>query len=94
MRYHVLALPKHANLLRRIGLGSLLVLVRFCYCALEYCTNGANDAGAAVNLLGLVLGVQRGLPFQLGAVIEVCKSVRHLDDWLRRLRLRKDGLEV
>jgi hypothetical protein len=51
------------------------------------CTDGANDAGTAVDLLGLVVSVQRGLPFQLGAIVEMSESVRHLDDWTWRDKL-------
>ena len=40
-------------------------------------TNGAYDASTAVNLLGLVVCVERALPFQLGAIVQVVESVRH-----------------
>lgn len=51
------------------------------------CTDGANDTGTAMDLLGLVVGVQRGLPFQLGTIVEMSESVRHLDDWTWRDKL-------
>jgi hypothetical protein len=44
-------------------------------------TDGADNAGTAVHLLGLVVGVEARLPFQLGAVIEMSESVRHLEAW-------------
>ncbi len=44
-------------------------------------TDRANDAGAAMVLLGLVINVQITLPLQLGAVREVVESVTHLVGW-------------
>ena len=48
-------------------------------------TNCANDGRSTVDLLGLVLGVEVGLPFQLGTIIEVSQRVRHVDDGLLEL---------
>ena len=54
-----------------------LALLRYCGIFGGH-TNGANDAGPAVILLGLVVDVEVALPFQLGAVGEVVESVTHL----------------
>jgi hypothetical protein len=79
-------LTKHCDLLWRVGLRaySLLALVGAAVPTSCSLTNGANDAGSAVDLLWDIVGLQRSLPLQLGPIVEVCESVRHSDGLMER----------
>lgn len=50
-------------------------------------TNCANDAGTAIVLFRCIVDVEAGMPFHLGSVVQVVKSITHLDRFARSLEL-------